>query len=638
MARASRRYAKTNGRRAKDAAENTTAERTTPQIQELQNIMDLERSKIEKMKSAYISQNCQLARANSSLMMKFSDLEARISDLVQENVALRSNKSKIELDYRKRLKNQLQVLEEGISHRFEEIFHMFERIREKEKLSQTSDSSHLTDSTSVLATQIAKRRSSTIGSRTSNHIHFAEVQNGGHFINTDNREYAGSDHDAEADDNPVSRLKRKRRKSSRRESIIIPTSFNFYDETGSDIENPNHKPLSANSMTEKSQIPAEEQIRPEENSLRSSDNGPQVLAQEETQNCDAMATFQTGTVERHVTDENGEKQDPMSAELHEDGSFNFTNSIIEYSIPEEVINSNANNEVDPPSSSKIEVFRDNEDIELLLDKKSLSCETPDKKNGNKVIPINNENSETNKVTFIPMSKQNKVKHSMRLPNSRSEKKIIDEGMPGTGSQGIDLRSRRTRGKAVNYALPSLRAKMRRPTEKLVDATTFTNIHDLQVSKRSKRSESDNDVVRSESVETYSEFLPKAPTNSPNLSNMRPEVPAESMKPGQDLGKENLTTVAYKKISNTALNPILRDITNQPNPKPLKTKKLYKNAIINDSLDKDEIAALEQSGDRTSKGAQSLEEGLSVFDLIGCNSFKAAHKTYRAKVKKTNIYK
>lgn len=54
----------------------------------------------------------------------------------------------------------------------------------------------------------------------------------------------------------------------------------------------------------------------------------------------------------------------------------------------------------------------------------------------------------------------------------------------TPQESDSRRTRRTRGKNVNYKLPSLRAKMRRPTKKFVDATTVTNINDLQVTKES----------------------------------------------------------------------------------------------------------------------------------------------------------
>lgn len=94
--------------------------------------------------------------------------------------------------------------------------------------------------------------------------------------------------------------------------------------------------------------------------------------------------------------------------------------------------------------------------------------------------------------------------------------MIDEVMPTTCGTTNELsdssRSRRTRGRAINYALPSLRAKMRRPTEKLVDATTVTNIRDLQVitgrTKSSSKSRDGTPFYDENSVQN----LPPQPSN------------------------------------------------------------------------------------------------------------------------------
>lgn len=100
-----------------------------------------------------------------------------------------------------------------------------------------------------------------------------------------------------------------------------------------------------------------------------------------------------------------------------------------------------------------------------------------------------ENSITNDPAFITVTGNNKVKHSMKSRKPKKNKGSVDESMPCTQStESVDFnRPRRTRGKTVDYRLPSLRAKMRRPTEKLVDATTTVNIQDLQVKyKKSKK--------------------------------------------------------------------------------------------------------------------------------------------------------
>ena len=80
-------------------------------------------------------------------------------------------------------------------------------------------------------------------------------------------------------------------------------------------------------------------------------------------------------------------------------------------------------------------------------------------------------------------------------------------------------------------------------------------------------------------------------------------------------------------------PILKDITNKP--KANKTRKLLKNAIINDICDI-QPSAHDETFDSSGGGGSSFrlhEEDLSVFDLIGSNKVKPSNKTYRAKFKK-----
>ena len=104
----------------------------TPQIQEFQNLMDLESQKVENIRQSYSRQNSLLAKDNSILKIKVNSLEKKISQLVQENVTLRSKTSISEAIYRERLSNQLQVIENGIIQRFDEIFYMFENVRKNE--------------------------------------------------------------------------------------------------------------------------------------------------------------------------------------------------------------------------------------------------------------------------------------------------------------------------------------------------------------------------------------------------------------------------------------------------------------------------------------------------------------------------
>lgn len=106
----------------------------TPQIQEFQNLMDLESQKVETIRQSYSRQNSLLAKDNSILKIKVNGLEKKISQLVQENVALRSKTSISEAIYRERLNNQLQTIENGIIQRFDEIFYIFDNVRKNESL------------------------------------------------------------------------------------------------------------------------------------------------------------------------------------------------------------------------------------------------------------------------------------------------------------------------------------------------------------------------------------------------------------------------------------------------------------------------------------------------------------------------
>lgn len=90
-----------------------------------------------------------------------------------------------------------------------------------------------------------------------------------------------------------------------------------------------------------------------------------------------------------------------------------------------------------------------------------------------------------------------------IENSNSEI-TTQESSPQDSDSTPAGRTRRTRGKNVNYKLPSLRAKMRRPTKKFVDATIVTNINDLQVKKEKLfNKQSTNDITSKTSNENAS---------------------------------------------------------------------------------------------------------------------------------------
>lgn len=554
---------------------------SVPQIQELQNLMDSQTSKVEAIRASYSQQNTQLAKANSSLMMRLSELERKVGELVKENVSLRSTVSMGEFHYKKRLSEQLDVLENGISHRVEEIFHMFDRVRMKENLSPEPSLSRFNELKSILRNRRTSG-SSLDGRKSANSIQFIETDD--QSVHTGS---AGSNETIESNDRQDDESSRKkRRKSSRRESIFLPTDFDF----------PYHEP------------------EPEPEPEKEPEPEPRKVSDDVSEDEQLEPSIESHAANDVVAQDDNEGSD------HAEASFNFTNSIIEYSIPEEVAPSTSAG-TDQLSSSKIEVFRDEPEAVITLQKER----------------------EINDAAFVPLSTQNKVKHSMRTPGARGRSKIVDEVMPttnnGSGACDIDFtRTRRTRGKAIDYTLPSLRAKMRRPTEKFVDATTFTSIHELQVTNARKKDRR-HQPRRSNAPITLKESV--VDTSDNQIAKTQSKGKEETLAVSEaTLPDQPKPLVAHKPESTMIKNkitfqdkPILKDITNKP--KANKTRKLLKNAIINDICDT-QPSAHDETFDSSGSNGSSFrlhEEDLSVFDLIGSNKVKPSNKTYRAKFKK-----
>ncbi|GCE98351.1 shugoshin [Zygosaccharomyces mellis] len=559
-------------------AANVSHSVPTPGIQELQDLMDAHQDKIATVKAVYSQQNTQFAKSNSALLMKLTDFEKKISELVQENVVLRSQVSVNEYTYKERLNEQISILEEGMSRRFEEIFHMFDSIRRKENLPSSSTISGIPmESRSILR---GKRSRSTSG-RTSS-IHF-------------------QDNDTNKNRIPEDMQAKKKRRSSRRESIFMPEDFQFAYEEDQDqppIEREPETPLAE---------PAE-----------ISTSLPLLAAQQPSEK------------------ERSEMQpeiDEGQAQGTREESVNFTNSIIDYSIPEEAATggANSNSEAEPPASSKLEIFRDEPE------------QGTQQNDSTHVIPDNTNQT----MKFMPLeASQHKVKHSMRPLNTKS-KKMVDEVMPSTnGNVARDLdfpRTRRTRGKAIDYTLPSLRAKMRRPSEKLVDATTFTNIQDLQVThsdRRSSKGSSRRTTISPEPLPDLraksEEFQLQKPPKE-NVPIERPKMITDNSLEKRPNGGGNENENEDHSISSFSTNTssgssgkALKDITNTPKVKqPQKTKKLFKNAIINDLCDQNSNKSQNPRNDRN-VSFRLQEEDLSVFDLIGSDKAKYSQKTHRAK--------
>ncbi|CAB4256265.1 similar to Saccharomyces cerevisiae YOR073W SGO1 Component of the spindle checkpoint, involved in sensing lack of tension on mitotic chromosomes [Maudiozyma barnettii] len=538
-----------------DDSNNTSNTRSYQlQFQELQDILDQESEKLIHLKTSYIQQNVAIAKENSLLKIKLNEMETKVSGLIQENVAVRSHLSMAQLKYKQQLTDKLQNMEQDLLLRFQSILDMFQQVRVQENLPAGHSLKN-----ALRSTVMQLPPSSLPTSKDSHTVH-----------TTLSGPSSASSSSVSPSVNSTS--SRKRRKSSRRQSMFVPSDFEFPVDNDLPIENNNTDGMNC-----------EESIV----SLQNQDHG--------------------NVPEEQINDET-----------------DFTNSIIDYSIPEEN-DAKRNNRTEmmalsrdsykplptsfivsstaPPSSSslssssistsatKLNVFKDDE----------------------KDIIDNEENNNSNTA----------MKHSIRPPRIKNKKrKIIDEKMPVSKYPEIDSSTRRTRGKTVDYKLPSLRSKMRRPSEKFVDAITTINIKDLQVNKRKRKSNNndDNNPVPEDEIVSLTSAI------QTTLKNDIPvDTPSTSSSPSSSMLKD---TIFKKKqlIQPKSSSPLVDKDINKKRPSSQK-KKLFKHAIINDL--NDEMTT--ESSANSSRANKSVsfrlnEEDLSVFDLIPTKT--ATPKTYK----------
>ncbi|CCE83883.1 Piso0_004479 [Millerozyma farinosa CBS 7064] len=90
---------------------------------------------IELIRKKYALQNQSLAKNNSLMMSRVSEMEAKISDLINENMKLRKSKAFQETEMKSYLETALQTIENGVIGKFAEIAQLFSGIRANEGLS-----------------------------------------------------------------------------------------------------------------------------------------------------------------------------------------------------------------------------------------------------------------------------------------------------------------------------------------------------------------------------------------------------------------------------------------------------------------------------------------------------------------------
>lgn len=100
---------------------------------------------IESLKTKYAIQNRSLAKSNSALTSKVSDLESRVSELINENMSLRKNRSAKDLESKKLLQESLDMIEDKVLLKFNEILQFLKIVRNIENLPENPNLDVLTD-------------------------------------------------------------------------------------------------------------------------------------------------------------------------------------------------------------------------------------------------------------------------------------------------------------------------------------------------------------------------------------------------------------------------------------------------------------------------------------------------------------
>lgn len=541
------------------------------QFQELQDILDQESEKLIHLKNSYSQQNVAMAKENSLLKIKLNEMESKVSGLIQENVSVRSHITLTQSQYKHQLHEKLQEMENQLIERFQSILDMFQQVRVQENLPVEThrhnnglNSNRLIDLPSSLPTSkdyIAT--SKEIVPITINAC--APESSSSPSVN--------------------STSSRKRRKSSRRQSMFVPSDFEFpIDNDDVNNQEPEQEPL-------------------------------QTEIQTEVQDSEGFV------FEKHST--------------KEDNEGDFTNSIIDYSIPEE--NDTRPHQVASlPRKGSSAMVKNNSMIHSNIPSSSSSSVPSDSISKTKLNIFRDDDEEVEKKNDqkIQTLKENIIaKHSIKPPRIKNKKrKIVDEIMPVTNYPEINQPTRRTRGKTVNYTLPSLRSKMRRPTEKLVDATTTINIKDLQVNNRRMRAKERRTTVPSGHVNPLidNDEIENEPT-----STVVPEKLHEFSQPSSSSIVKDVVDIKKKRLIVTkSSSPLVEKDINKRRPTSQK-KKLFRKAIVNDLNDDINDSGM-NSSTRANKSVSFRlnDEDLSVFDLIPAK-VNTTPKTYKNNLTSNN---
>lgn len=100
---------------------------------------------VETIRLKYIMQNKSLAKTNSLMLVKMSDMESKISELISENMRLRNTRPPKDLLFRKELEDQIDQIENDIFIKFNDVLQLLKRIRATEGLAANSNLDVLSD-------------------------------------------------------------------------------------------------------------------------------------------------------------------------------------------------------------------------------------------------------------------------------------------------------------------------------------------------------------------------------------------------------------------------------------------------------------------------------------------------------------
>ncbi|KAG0671877.1 shugoshin [Maudiozyma exigua] len=541
------------------------------QFQELQDILDQESEKLIHLKNSYGQQNVAIAKENSLLKMKLNEMESKVSGLIQENVSVRSHITLTHSQYKKQLNDKLQKMENQLIERFQSILDLFQQVRVQEKLPIETHDHN----NGLISNRLIDLPSSLPTSKESlgNSKESAPV-----ITNASAQETSSSP-------SMNSTSSRKRRKSSRRQSMFVPSDFEF------PLDNDNVE----NRESEQLQHPSDLLVR---------EPGSPVISKESTKD-DNEGDFTNSIIDYSIPEEKDTRPHPTTPLLQKGSLVNSKNK----STTNNTVLSSMQTTSSIPSSSssvaKLDIFRDDDDDTT-------------------------ENSiQTLKENII-------VKHSIKPPRIKSKKrKIVDERMPVSNYPEINPSTRRTRGKTVNYTLPSLRSKMRRPTEKLVDATTTINIKDLQVNNRRRRTRSSN-MKKTVSSGHVNPLIDHNETENEPTSKVITEKSNEiSQLSSPSHIKEVIDTKRKKLALTKSSSPLVEKDINRKRPTSQK-KKLFKQAIVNDLNDDINDSGMNSSSRANKSVSFRLnDEDLSVFDLIPAK-VNTTPKTYKNNLASNNI--